>query len=109
MDKINMGDSNYDEIISNTHYILETLIAEISQHKYYVDLNLSLDGDISMEPVVEGTDDNVNGWQAEISLKVPIRYTYCNSPIQPITDYTTILNNIVGVKQQLPRVFRITT
>ena len=93
MDKINMGDSNYDEIISDTHYTLETMISEISQHKYYVDMNLSIDGDVTMEPVVEATDDNVNGWQASITFKLPIRYTYCNSPIEPITSYETILNN----------------
>ena len=39
MDKINQGEDNYEEILSNTHYILDTLITEISQHKYYVDMN----------------------------------------------------------------------
>ena len=95
MDKISMGDDNYDEIISDTHYILDTIIQEISQHKYYIDMNLSIDGDINFDPVVEGTDDNVNGWQADITLKMPIRYTPCNSPIEPISGYTTQLNSSI--------------
>jgi hypothetical protein len=93
MDKINFGEDNYNEIISDTHYILDTMISEISQHKYYVDMNLSIDGDINFLPVVEATDDNVNGWQCDITIKQPVRYTYCNSPIEPISGYTTQLNN----------------
>lgn len=93
MDKINFGEDNYNEIISDTHYILDTMVQEISQHKYYVDMNLSIDGDIQFTPVIEATDDNVNGWQIDITIKQPIRYTYCNSPIEPISGYTTQLNN----------------
>ena len=93
LDKINMGDDNYDQIISDTHYILDTIIQEMSQHKYYVDMGLSIEGNVVMQPVLEATDDSVNGWQAEISIKVPVRYTYCNSPIEPITGYETILTN----------------
>lgn len=93
LDKINFGEDNYNEIISDTHYILDTMISEISQHKYYVDMNLSIEGDINFLPVVEATDDNVNGWQCDITIKQPVRYTYCNSPIEPITQYTTELNN----------------
>jgi hypothetical protein len=93
MDKINFGEDNYNEIISDTHYILDTMISEVSQHRYYVDMNLSIDSDINFLPVVEATDDNVNGWQCDITIKMPVRYTYCNSPIEPITQYTTQLNN----------------
>ena len=96
LDKINKGDDNYDQIISDTHYILDTIIQEIAQHKYYVDMNLSIDGNIIFQPVVEATDDNTNGWQADITLKSPVRYTYCNSPIEPITGYETILTNSIA-------------
>jgi hypothetical protein len=92
MDKINKGDDNYDEIISDTKFILDSIISDMSQHKYYVDLNLSLFQDITMEVVVEATDDNVNGWIANVSLKNPVRYTPCNVPIEPISGYTTTLN-----------------
>jgi hypothetical protein len=93
MDKINMGDDNYQELLSDTHYILETIISEINQHLYYVEFNLSLDGDIIITPMVEETDDNVNGYGATITIKIPIRYTYCNSPIEPITGWVNTLNS----------------
>ena len=92
MDKINKGDDNYDEIISDTKFILDSIISDMSQHQYYVDFNISLYLDIVMDVVTEATDDNVNGWVANISLKNPVRYTPCNVPIEPISGYTTTLN-----------------
>jgi hypothetical protein len=95
MDKINKGDDNYDEIISDTKFILDSIISDMSQHKYYIDFNLSLYQDIVMEVVVEATDDNVNGWIANVSIKNPVRYTPCNVPIEPISGYTTTLNSSI--------------
>lgn len=86
MDKIDMGDVlNYDEIISDTDYILDTYIQEISQEPIYVSNRISIDGDIVFTPVVEATDDNVNGWMISLRLRVPIFKTPCNSPITPKT------------------------
>jgi hypothetical protein len=95
MDKINMGDNNYIEIISDTHYILETILTEMSQHKYYIDMNINIVSDVQMTPMVEETDSNCNGYMATITLRVPIRYTPCNSPIEPIEEYTTTLTSTV--------------
>ena len=89
MDKIKKGDSNYDNILSDTHYILSTIISEMVQHQYYANLNIKLDGDIIFNAAQEFSDDNSNGWIATFRLKVPMRYTYCNSPIEPITGYQT--------------------
>lgn len=84
MDKIDMGDKlNYDEIISDTHYILDTIIQEIMMDPFYTRNGISLVNDIIMTPVLEATDDNVNGWSCDLSLRIPIRYTTCNSPIEP--------------------------
>lgn len=93
MDKINKGDSNYDETISDTNTILNQIFAEMSQHKYYRDMGLNLNGNITMEPVTEATNDNVNGWKATITLKQPYRLTACNVPIEPITGYTVSLTS----------------
>ena len=86
MDKINKGDDNFDEIISDTEFILSGIIQEFSQLPFYVQNKLSLFQDINLTPVVEATDDNVNGWQATISLKIPIPYTYCEMPIRPYVE-----------------------
>lgn len=84
MDKIDMGDTlNYNEIISDTDYILDTYIQEFSQEPLYVKNRLSIDGNVSFTPVVEATDDNVNGWMINLRLKIPVFKTPCNSPIEP--------------------------
>jgi len=95
MDKINMGDINYDQLMSDCHYILDTLVQEISQTRYYVDNNLNIFGDVIFTPVVEATDDNVNGWSCEITLSHPQRITPCNSPIEPIISYDVELENSI--------------
>ena len=95
MDRIDMGSSNYQEIISDTHYIIETIVMEMSQHPFYVNMNISLVTDITLTPVIEATDANCNGYRADFTLKVPLRYTYCNSPIEPIEGYSSDLEGIV--------------
>jgi hypothetical protein len=95
MDKINFGDLNYDQVMSDCHFILDTLIQEITQTRYYVDNNLNIIGDIVMNPVLEATDDNVNGWSCEITLSHPQRITPCVSPIEPILSYDVELENSI--------------
>jgi hypothetical protein len=96
MDKIDKGDLNFEDTLSDTNYILNTIVTEISQHQFYIDMNISTVGDFSMNPVMEDGTDNVNGWKATISLKVPLRYTPCTTPIEPITGWTIALNEGLG-------------
>lgn len=95
MDKINKGDSNWEDTHSDTEYILSTILTEISQHQYYVEMGIIMDGDVDIEPEMEETDDNSNGWKANLSLRIPMRYTPCNIPIQPITGFTVSLNSSI--------------
>lgn len=92
MDKNNKGNENQQDITSDTHYIMTTILTEMSQHKYYVDMNISLYNDVNISNIVEDTIDDVNGWVASVQLKVPMRLTPCSDPIQPITGYTFSLN-----------------
>jgi len=80
-DKINKGDGNYNQTSSDTDYILKTIIAELDQDPYWINYSLSLDGDISFEPVFEQLTDNANGWQALLTFRSPMWSTPCNSPI----------------------------
>jgi len=95
MDRINKGDSNYQDIISDTKYILQSLLAEIDGHQYFRELGLALDGDQFMEPYLEQTDENTNGWIWTLGLRQPFRYTPCNTPINPITGFTISLNSSI--------------
>ena len=92
LDRIDKGDSNYQELLSDCQYNLSAIIAEMDQHIYYIENNLSLSEDIYYNPVTYEYDDNVNGYMAGIKIKVPLRYTPCNNPIQPITGFTVSLN-----------------
>ena len=91
MDKIQKGDDNFEDTLSDTNYILSTIVREMSQHPFYVDLNISLVGDITLDPATEVYDDNVNGWIANFTLKVPVRYGFCETPIIPISGWTSSL------------------
>lgn len=91
MDKIQKGDDNWDETLSDTNYILTTIVREMSQHPYYVDMNVSLYGDIVYDPAIEAYDDNVNGWLAQFTLKIPLRYGFCETPIIPLSGWTSSL------------------
>jgi hypothetical protein len=91
MDKIQKGDDNFEDTLSDTNYILSTIVREMSQHPFYVDMNVSLLGDIILDPATEAYDDNVNGWIANFTLKVPVRYGFCETPIIPISGWTSSL------------------
>ena len=88
MDRINKGDSNYTEILSDMDYILKTIITQMAQHQYYIDLGMKFVGDVRLEPAYEITSDDVNGWSCDMTLQMPLNYTPCNNPIEPLTDWT---------------------
>ena len=81
MDKINKGDDNYNQTSSDTDYILKTVIAYLDTEQIYIDYELHIDGDITIEPVYEQTEDNANGWEATMTFRSPMLSTPCNSPI----------------------------
>ena len=96
MDRIQKDQSNYNEILSDTKFILDTIITELDQHPLFIQLGLSIDqGDVVFEPVYEETDINANGHMVEFTFRYPIRYTPCNVPIDPLAGFTYSLNNNV--------------
>lgn len=95
MDRINKGDDNYINTTSDTLYILQTIISEISQHPYYVAAGLKLVDDIQTQAVFEATDENVNGHKTTIRLKQALRFTPCTIPISEIPGWTFSLSGKV--------------
>jgi hypothetical protein len=96
MDRIQKDQSNYQEILSDTKFILDTIMTELDQHPLFMELGLSIDaGDIVFEPVYEETDVNANGHSVEFTLRFPIRYSPCNVPIDALAGYTYSLDNNV--------------
>lgn len=93
LDRIAKGDGNFNELLNDCQFILQTFITQIDQHPYYTDLGMMFDGDINLQPVFEVEDDNVNGWMATITIKTPNKYTPCNTPQIPILSWTTSYAN----------------
>jgi hypothetical protein len=93
MDRINKGDSNYIDLLSDMDYVLKTIVAEIDQHVYYVDMDCRIFGNITFTPVFEANSDDVNGFQCDLTIQLPMRFNPCNSPILPITGYTASLSS----------------
>ncbi len=93
MDRISKGDDNYDEILSDCQLVLQSFVAQMDQHQYWTDMGLNVEGDVSWQPVFEIEDDNLNGWMATLSLKVPNRLTPCNTPQVPVLSWTASLQN----------------
>ncbi|CAB4158102.1 Collagen triple helix repeat [uncultured Caudovirales phage] len=96
MDRLDKDEGNWEEALSDCHYILSTIISEISKHPYYKELQLRIPSDINLAPAMEVRNDYVNGWMASIDLEVPFRYTPCNSPIIPISGFTISYNNSIS-------------
>lgn len=94
MDKLKKGDSNYEDILSDTRFILDTIIADFRNSKYYVDYGIKFNGDVIYDPAIEATDDNTNGWVAAVELKMPFRYNVCNIPIEYPDGYQVSLNGL---------------
>lgn len=86
MDRIQKDESNYQQILSDTKFILDTIMADLDQHPLFVDLRISFDSsiDVTYERIYEETDMNDNGHSCEFTWRYPIRYTPCNVPINPI-------------------------
>lgn len=80
-DKINKGDDNFHDASNDTHYILETLLTEIDQLQFFIESEMSISGDVNIEPSYETGDENVNGYVMNLTFLQPLRYTPCNNPI----------------------------
>jgi hypothetical protein len=88
LDKIHKGDGNFNELMSDCNFILSGLIAHFDKHIYWNELQISIDGNVIQEPMFEITDDNLNGWMADITFKIPNKLSVCNTPFVPLLSFT---------------------
>ena len=86
MDRIDKGDDNYQQVLSSTDGMLKDIMAEIREGQFarlnYVIVDNSQDQE--MTPVIEVTDEYVNGWRIKVALRIPDILTPCNVPITPV-------------------------
>lgn len=96
IDRINKGDNNFQEIHSDMKYLLQTIIAEIRESSYTRNLFIGLSRqNLYFKPVSRWGDENCNGWMVKLIFRLPVVYTPCNSPIDPIETRWNGLFNVV--------------
>lgn len=79
----NLGEesTNGAEVSSDCLQVLNDIITEISAHSWYRQNGISLVSDVTMNPVFDEDDGRVNGWSADLILRMPFRLIYCASPL----------------------------
>jgi len=68
------------EVSSDTQQMIYDIMAELSTHPGYDDMNIKVTNDITLSPAWDEDDGRVNGWTATLDLRMPFRLTYCNAP-----------------------------
>lgn len=80
VDRMMKGDTNFDDILSDTNFIMQTLITDIDQSEQFTNLGINTIGNISWYPIFEGGNDNYVGYKATIVLAIPNTLTPCTTP-----------------------------
>jgi hypothetical protein len=95
-DKLLSSQENELQTVSDSQEIMLALISELSTHPYYVANQMKLIGDVFISTRLEQDDAIVSKVTAEITLRYPFRYQYCNQPVDNIPFYPTITTDIFG-------------
>ena len=93
-DKLKSGKDNELQTVSDSQEILMALIAELGSHPYYVANQMKLVGDVPITTELEADDAIVSKVTAEITLRYPFKYQYCNQPVDNIPFYPEITTDI---------------
>lgn len=101
LDRIDKGDVNYSETMSDCEFTLETLLTLIDRHPYYRSLNLTFHSNQTIDIIYESTDINCNGALLTCTFNMPIRLGLCNIPVLPIYGFTVSYNGYTTNYRQI--------
>lgn len=87
-DLVDKDESNEEEVLSDTLEIIRDAVNEFNTHPYYIDGGFSIDGDVNITPFTEKFDEEVSGWETNITCIVPNHRSFCGSPIETIPGYS---------------------
>ena len=93
-DKLKSSADNELETVSDTQEIMMALISELGSHPYYVDNQMKLVGDVNLTTTLEQDDAILTKVTADITLRYPFKYQYCNQPVDNIPFYPEITTDI---------------
>jgi hypothetical protein len=83
-DKLRSDLKNDVETLSDVSEIAMAMIAELSQHPYYAQNNVSLVDDIEIQYEFEENDDITNRVVVNVNLRYPFKYTFCSNPVDEL-------------------------
>jgi len=88
-DKELVSQLNETTAATTTRRIITDMVAELSQHPYYVQNKVKLVNDVTIETTFETDDDYLVRSSCDLTLRVPFDVKYCATPIEPIPLYTS--------------------
>ena len=81
LDLVKKDESNEKDVESSTLQILTDVINEFNDHSFYQNKNMELEGNVTLEPLDEFTDDNLTGWQSNITIRMRNITSSCGIPV----------------------------
>lgn len=98
LDRVQLDHTNARELSSDQLLTALDIVAQLKSPAYFDDFTLNLEGDF--QHIVDGEDDLLVGWLANVSIRVPFEYDRCQvpssvvpsritAPCDPVTIYGT--------------------
>lgn len=91
VDRVDKGDNNFQDVMSDMDFLIKTIVAEIREGEFSRLNYFIIDSqDDEMHPVIEFTDEYTAGWRCKLMLRIPDIYNPCNVPIIPVPEPCTV-------------------
>ena len=88
LDLVHKDESNEVDVESDTFQILTDVINEFNDHPFYQRSNMRLIDDISFTSLDEYSDDQTDGWECEIRIRMRNINSFCGIPAAQISGYS---------------------
>ena len=85
-DRIDKDQNNLKDVISDTSFILDGIVAKFAQSSLYRDNFVKINGTINKSLVQQTTTDDVFGWNASFEVTFPVPLNECNTPFNECLD-----------------------
>ena len=85
-DRIDKDQNNLKDIISDTSFILDGIVAKFSQSSLYRDNFVKINGTINKSLVQQVNSDDTFGFVASFEVTFPVPLNSCNAPFETCLD-----------------------
>jgi hypothetical protein len=79
-DRLDKDQNNLKDVISDTSFILDGLVAKFSQSELYRNNFVKINGTINKSLVQQVNSDDIFGWNANFDVSFPVPLNECNAP-----------------------------